>query len=99
MPLRFRTPRKLARHFSDHRADFGAATEADYETMADVFLNCPLSADCEEYIRGRDGARIRFNLLTEHFGIVSSDGFIKTYYIPDPAIHLEPTNYDYFLVA
>ena len=97
MPLRFRDGRKLARHFSDHGADFGAANAADYEAKADAFLNCPLSADCEERIRARDNAMIRFNTVTDEFGVVSDDGFLLTYYKPDPAIHGEPTNYDYYL--
>jgi filamentous hemagglutinin len=97
VPYRFRNARKRARHFSDHCTDFGATTEAEYEQMADGFLNCPLPPDCEERVRPRDGATIRFNRITEEFGILSADGYLRTYYIPDPAIHGEATNYDYYL--
>lgn len=96
--LSFRTSRKRARHFQDHGADFGAITAEEYEEMASTFLENGLQINCEEYTRLRDRARLRFNLITEEFGILSSDGYIRTYYIPNPLTHHgEPINYDYYL--
>ncbi len=97
VPFRFRNARKLARHFSDHRADFGATTEAEYEQMADEFLSNPLTADCYERIRAADNDTIRFTVITDEYAVLSYDGFIRTYFKPDPLEHGLPTNYDYYL--
>jgi filamentous hemagglutinin len=43
-----------------------------------------------------NGDIVRYNPATEEFGIVKSDGTIRTYYKPDPANHGFPTNLDYF---
>ncbi|ASV88650.1 putative large secreted domain protein (plasmid) [Ochrobactrum quorumnocens] len=39
---------------------------------------------------------MRYNPVTEEFGVVSSSGDIRTYYRPDPTVHGWPTNLDYF---
>ena len=96
MPLVFRKPRKRADHFSDHGADFSAVDEFDYERKADAFLSLPAVAPILEIIRPREGDTIRYNSVTDEFGIISHDGYIRTYYIPDPAEHGYPTNLDYF---
>lgn len=94
--LSFRTLTKRSGHFQNHGADFGAITAEEYEGMASTFLENGLQVNCEEYTRLRDKARIRFNALTEEFGILSFDGYIRTYYIPNPLVHGEITNYDYY---
>ncbi len=96
MPLTFRTSRKRARHFQDHGSDFGALNEADYESKAGAFLTNPLNTNTLEGIRPRDNATIRYNTVTEEYGIISSDGYIRTYYKPDPTLHGLPSNLDYF---
>jgi len=96
VPLTFRTPMKRARHFQDHGSDFGASDEFDYESMANSFLTNPLDSDTLEGTRGRDKATIRYNTATEEYGVISFDGYIRTYYKPDPAIHGLPSNLDYF---
>lgn len=97
MPFRFRSWRKLARHFSDHGADFGAVSEADYEQKADVFLRKPITPNVHERVRVTDGDTIRYDSITEEYCVLSFDGYIRTYYIPDPIVHGAPTNYDYYL--
>jgi filamentous hemagglutinin len=82
----------------DHGGDFGSASAAQYEQSADMFLNSPLSATRVERIR-QDGDIIRFDILTNEFAVKSPDGYIRTYYKPNPAIHGQPSNYDYYLIA
>ncbi len=48
-------------------------------------------------VQGPPGWRIvRFNPVTDEFGVLSSSGTIKTYYKPDPVIHGKVSNLDYF---
>ena len=96
MPLVFRTQKKRLRHFTDHGADFGATDDLHYERLADAFLSSPLAPPVLECIRPRDRNVVRYNTVTGEFGIISNDGYIRTYYIPDPAEHGLPTNLDYF---
>lgn len=98
MPYRFKTSLKRTEHFNHHGADFGAASITVYETQADAFLRRPLSATCFERRRA-DGDIVRFDSATDEFAVLSNDGFIRTYFKPDPVIHMQPTNYDYYLIA
>jgi hypothetical protein len=46
-------------------------------------------------VRG-DGDIVRYNRVTEDFGIMTPGGSIRTYYKPDPRAHGYATNQDYF---
>ncbi len=94
--LGFRTAHKRTDHFLDHLADFGVIAESDYESLADAFLGGPKSAATLECVRPRENDIIRYNPITEEYGVLSFDGYIRTYFIPDPAEHGLPTNLDYF---
>ncbi len=76
--------------------EFGVATEEEYELLADTFLGAPLEQGAIECTRVSNGDIIRYNRMTDEFGVCSADGFIKTYFKPDPAFHRQPTNPDYF---
>lgn len=43
------------------------------------------------------GDRVRFDITTQEFGIVTAQGYIRTYFLPDPSRHGYPSNFDYFL--
>lgn len=43
------------------------------------------------------GGRVRLDITTQEFGIVTVQGHIRTYFIPDPSLHGYPSNVDYFL--
>jgi pyocin large subunit-like protein len=43
-----------------------------------------------------NGDIVRFNPVTNEFGVARADGVIRTYFKPDPAVHGFPTNLDYF---
>jgi len=91
----FADPAKLVDHYMRHGADFGATSAAQYEAMADTFLNGPRGAGVLQRTR-RNGDIVRYDPATQAFGVVKPDGTIRTYYKPDPAVHGYPTNLDYF---
>lgn len=91
----FRDAGSLADHFLKHGGDFGAANETEYELFADTFLGSPLDPTVQEGLR-KNGDTLRYNAATQEFGILSRDGFIKTYYKPKPSIHGQATNSLYF---
>jgi filamentous hemagglutinin len=43
-----------------------------------------------------NGNIVRFDTSTNEYGVLAATGIIRTYYMPDPAVHLQPTNLDYF---
>ena len=60
------------------------------------FLGGSMDTNTEECSRAKDGAKIRFNQLTNEYGVLSRNGRILTYYKASIAWHGHPTNYDYF---
>jgi pyocin large subunit-like protein len=78
----FETPADLTDHFDKHRGEFGALTEADYAALAEAFCCGSLGAHTEEHVRTTDGAILRYNRVTNEFGVLGSDGYIKTYFKP-----------------
>src|SRR2546421_667632 len=82
------------------RQEFAYTTLDEYETNADRFLGEPLNADTEEFVKtkrdGTVGDRLRYNRVTQEFGVLGNDNVIRAYFIPDPADHHWPTNLDYF---
>ncbi len=92
---RFANDRLLNKHFLKHGTDFGAEAASGYQEQAASFLTDQNNPDILEFTRTR-GDVVRFNPLTDEFGVFSSDGRIRTYYRPDPTDHGFPTNLDYF---
>lgn len=91
-------------HYGRHGGDFGPEygyTDADaYEQGAVNFMrgDSPSGTYGSTLQRVRaNGDIVRFNPITNEFGIARSDGVIRTYYIPEPGIHGYTTNLDYFL--
>jgi hypothetical protein len=91
---RFTSEGEFNVHFKRHGRDFSAATPSEYEDQAASFLTTEGNTDILQ--TNRDGTIIRFNPVTDEFGILGPDGQIHTYYRPNPAIHGYPTNRDYF---
>jgi filamentous hemagglutinin len=92
---KFADDAKLLDHFNRHGADFGAKTAAEYAKQADHFLTGPLTPGVLEKTRA-NGDIVRFNPVTDEFGVVSAKGPIRTYYKPDPSVHGKASNLDYF---
>lgn len=81
----FLNQKQLLRHFEQHGTDFGASNAQEYEQMADAFLGAPLSSTVHE-CRRRDGDRIRYNPMSQEYGVLGHDEMIRTYYKPVPCI-------------
>jgi hypothetical protein len=79
----FASPRQLILHFVKHGHKFGAASELDYEQMADAFMSEPLNGDLHECISPH-GARCRNRIQasTLYFG-VALHAIIRTFHPKD----------------
>jgi pyocin large subunit-like protein len=73
-------PGKLGIYFHKHGAAVGAATRADYEQEADEFIAGALKHGTLACQRST-GDRVRYNVLTDEFAVVTPAGFIRTYYL------------------
>ena len=91
----FSSKDQFQEHFADHGTDFGAQTPAEYAQQANDFLNGELGSDVLETMRP-NGDIVRYNPITNEFGVAKADGTIRTYFSPDPSVHGLPTNRDYF---
>ena len=61
-------------HFAKHGHKFGAATEFDYERMADAFMALPLASNLYECINPTGtNDRVRLDSITLHFGVAYLD--------------------------
>jgi pyocin large subunit-like protein len=91
----FQNVGKLMRHFQDHGSDFGAVSAAHYEQLAAAFLNRTATtiSDC---IRPSNGDIIKYDRVSDEFAVMQNNGTIRTYYKPNPLVHLCPTNLAYF---
>lgn len=88
---------KLPDHAKRHKADFGASSESAYEAKADAFLGVPLPCGIIESERCRNGDLVRYDPLTNTFGVMDAAGHILTFYKPSPSRHLMPSNAEYFI--
>jgi pyocin large subunit-like protein len=84
-------------HYKRHGARLGIATEEGYETFADSFLRNPCPTSARQFVRPGNGDLVRYDESADVFATLRQDGFIRTCYCPDPRIHGEPTNLDYYL--
>jgi hypothetical protein len=75
----FRDRDELRRHFLRHGGHLGCATSLGYEAMADAFLGGPIGANVAECTRGGD--LVRYNQVTQEFGVLAPGGIIRTYLI------------------
>jgi filamentous hemagglutinin len=82
------------RHFKDHGGDFGAKNALDYVRQAHRFLLNPPAGTLTR-IRG-NGDIVRYNPVTNTFGVLAPQGVPRTFFKPDPTVHGFPTNLDYF---
>jgi filamentous hemagglutinin len=84
-------------HFFNHGARLGVVSEDEYESLADQFLGSPRRDTTHQFTRSWNGDIVRYDEVDDVFGVLSSDRFNRTFYRPDPAIHGESTNLDYYL--
>lgn len=77
--LGFADNTRLVEHFVKHGSEVGAKTESDYEHLADSFLGGSKATGTFECLRS-NGDLVRYNATTREFGILTANGYIRTYY-------------------
>jgi hypothetical protein len=91
---------KFDKHVTKRR-EFAYTSADEYETYADSFNGGPRNvAETEQCTRrkrdGTNGDQIRYNILTDEFGVLGNDNYIRSYYVPDPARHGKANNLTYY---
>jgi hypothetical protein len=101
----FATREKRLQHWSDHEQEFGGLRVAVYESMADRFLGGLVPMGVNQ-CRRKKGDTVRFNPLTNEFGVIALDGTVRTYFKPMPCVvirrrgcHAYPDNTTYYQEA
>lgn len=82
----FRNPDRLNDHFNKHGSETGSSSKDEYVRKANAVINNPNSLSKIEQSEN-DGDTVYFLQSTNELVILSSDGYIRTYFIAD---------YDYF---
>jgi hypothetical protein len=77
----FLNARQLNRHYASHGAEFGAKSATQYQALADMFLGGIRVQPIEECVRGK-GDIVRFNPISDEYGVLDSGGTIRTYFKP-----------------
>jgi RHS repeat-associated protein len=81
-------------HFKKHGTDFASVNSVDFVRKAKDFLHHP-PPDTLSKVRA-NGDVIRYNPGTNTFGVMDKAGSPRTFYKPDPALHKQGSNLDYF---
>ena len=76
----FRNDRLLEEHFRKHGVEMGFDSEEDYEKAASDVANDP---DALHKLEKDDGDDVYYKEETNEFVVISTDGFIRTYFCPD----------------
>lgn len=95
----------LVGHYDDHVLQNGEFPEVknmeEYLFLADDFWgrradNVKILECQRRNAVGQPSDTIRYNTVTEEYGVRSRFGVIRTHFIADPTRHRRPTNLDYF---
>ncbi len=76
----FRTPELRLSHFTKHGIDMGFTTEEAYEEAASRVITNPRALHKTE---AEDGDDVYYVEDTNEFVVLSTDGYIRTYFCPD----------------
>ena len=82
---RFRSKSLYESHYQKHGAEFGDITKEEYLKLANDLLN----SDSETVLHKtekEDGDDVYFDTETGYFLVLSTDGYIRTFFIPDKGI-------------
>ena len=79
----FRNENLLNQHYEKHGIDMGFSSEEEYEDAASAVVNNPSALHKTE---AEDGDDVYYVESTNEFVIVSTDGYIRTYFNPDAGI-------------
>lgn len=76
----FRKPQYLTEHFEKHGAEFPYATQEDYLLGANKVIQNP---NALHKLEAEDGDDVYYVESTREFVVVSTDGYIRTYFLAD----------------
>lgn len=76
----FRSEKYLNQHFDKHGRDMGFANPQEYEMAASDVANNPEALHKTE---AEDGDDVYYVEATNEFVVISTDGYIRTYFLPD----------------
>ncbi|MCM1087814.1 MAG: zinc-ribbon domain containing protein [Muribaculaceae bacterium] len=79
----FRSTTLMEDHFQKHGVAMGFATAQDYQAAASAVVN---NQNALHKLEAEDGDDVYYLEATNEFVIVSTDGFIRTYFCPDAGI-------------
>ncbi|MCR5802119.1 MAG: hypothetical protein K6G57_07310 [Lachnospiraceae bacterium] len=78
--ISFRNENLLNQHYEKHGIEMGFASAADYEAAAAAVVSNPNALHKTEK---EDGDDVYYVEATNEFVVVSTDGYIRTYFLPD----------------
>ncbi|MDE7230252.1 MAG: hypothetical protein K2N56_07210 [Oscillospiraceae bacterium] len=81
--LRFRNKNLLNQHYQKHGIDMGFSSAEEYEKAA---ARVPYDPNVLHKIEAEDGDDVYYIESTNEFVIVSTDGYLRTYFNPDRGI-------------
>ena len=76
----FRTQELLEQHYEKHGREMGFASPEEYEQAAAAVITDPRAL---HKIEKEDGDDVYYIEETNEFVVVSTDGYIRTYFLPD----------------
>lgn len=76
---RFRNKKLLNQHYEKHGIEMGFASAAEYEAAASAVVNNP---EALYKVEAEDGDDVYYLEATNEFVIVSTDGYLRTYFNP-----------------
>ena len=79
----FRTEKLLRQHYEKHGVEMGFSSAEEYRLAACRVINDPASLHKTEK---EDGDDIYYVEATNEFVVVSKQGFLRTYFLPDKGI-------------
>ena len=80
LDLTFRTEKNLREHYEKHGIDMGFDSAEDYLYAANLVIVDP---DVLHKTEKEDGDDVYYLEATNEFVVVSKDGYIRTYFLPD----------------
>ena len=88
--------REFIVQFEKHGAEVGARDMFEYAQKAADFFRRAKVEGLPTRFRSSDGTYMTYDIETNTIGFYNSNFTTKSFYHPDSAIHLHPTNLDYW---
>ena len=82
---KFRSKKLYDSHYQKHGSEFGSITQEEYLKLANDLLNSDSDTVLHKTEK-EDGDEVYFDTDTSYFLVLSTDGYIRTFFIPDKGI-------------